>query len=69
MEMGLFEPLQYEFMQKAMIGGLAVAVASDEEKPGQLDAWKRETLLAAGADVVIADFRDLPGLLKSVITK
>ena len=25
MEMGLFEPLQFEFMQKALIGGLAVA--------------------------------------------
>ena len=58
-----------EISETKAVGGLAVAVASDEERPGQLDGWKRETLLAAGADAVIADFRDLPSLLKAVITK
>ena len=47
------------------VGGLAVAVASDEAHngSGQMDAWKRERLLGVGADVVIPDFRDAAPLL------
>ena len=42
------------------VGGLAVAVASDEAHNGSgvMDAWKRQRLLGVGADVVIPDFRD-----------
>jgi phosphoglycolate phosphatase-like HAD superfamily hydrolase len=42
------------------VGGLAVAVASDEAKngSGHADQWKRRRLLGVGADVVIPDFRD-----------
>jgi phosphoglycolate phosphatase-like HAD superfamily hydrolase len=42
------------------VGGLAVAVASDEANhgAGQVDEWKRQRLLQVGADVVIPDFRD-----------
>jgi len=42
------------------VGGVAVAVASDEAHngSGRIDAWKRERLLGVGADVVIPDFRD-----------
>ena len=42
------------------VGGLAVAVASDEANngSGQIDPWKRERLLGVGADAVIPDFRD-----------
>jgi phosphoglycolate phosphatase len=54
-----------ELSETKAVGGLAVAVASNEEQPGELDAWKRETLLAAGADAVIADFRDSPTLLQA----
>jgi phosphoglycolate phosphatase-like HAD superfamily hydrolase len=40
-------------------GGLAVAVASDEAgRSGQPDAWKRDRLIGAGADLVIPDYRD-----------
>jgi phosphoglycolate phosphatase-like HAD superfamily hydrolase len=46
------------------VGGMAVAVASDETgKSGKVDNWKRERLIRAGADIVIPDFRDLPQLL------
>ena len=47
------------------VGGLAVAVASDEAHngSGRMDAWKRQRLLGVGADVVIPDFRDAPALL------
>ncbi|MCB1129051.1 MAG: haloacid dehalogenase-like hydrolase, partial [Verrucomicrobiae bacterium] len=39
------------------VGGLAVAVASDEANngAGRMDEWKRERLLGVGADVVIPD--------------
>lgn len=38
-------------------GGYAVAVASDEVAGGgRINAWKRERLLRAGADMVVADF-------------
>ena len=51
------------------VGGLAVAVASDEAQPGSglVDAGKRERLLAAGADVVIADYRDADALLETLL--
>ncbi len=41
------------------VGGLAVAVASDEAlRSGKPDAWKRERLIGAGADIVIPDYRE-----------
>jgi phosphoglycolate phosphatase-like HAD superfamily hydrolase len=38
-------------------GGVAVAVASDEVKRRGVNAWKRDRLVRAGADVVIAEYR------------
>jgi phosphoglycolate phosphatase len=46
------------------VGGIAVAVASDEAgRSGKPDAWKRERLIGAGADVVIPDYREARTLL------
>ena len=47
------------------VGGLAVAVASDEANngAGQFDQWKRNRLLGVGADIVIPDYRDADVLL------
>lgn len=47
------------------VGGLAVAVASDEANngSGRIDEWKRQRLLGVGADVVIPDYRDSNVLL------
>ncbi len=47
------------------VGGLAVAVASDERNngSGEVDQWKRDRLLGVGADVVIPDYRDGDSLL------
>ncbi len=58
-----------EILNTKEVGGLAVAVASDEAHngSGQIDAWKRERLLGVGADVVIADFRDADPLLNTLI--
>jgi phosphoglycolate phosphatase-like HAD superfamily hydrolase len=39
------------------VGGVAVAVASDEEKRQGVNQWKRERLTRAGADLVIPDYR------------
>jgi len=44
-------------------GGLAVGVASDERNPGGVDAWKRERLIRAGAQLIIPDFMEWPILL------
>jgi phosphoglycolate phosphatase len=52
------------------VGGLAVAVASDEANngSGRMDEWKRQRLLQVGADVVIPDFRDGGRLLRCILT-
>jgi phosphoglycolate phosphatase-like HAD superfamily hydrolase len=44
-------------------GGVAVAVASDEVKRQGIHAWKRDRLVRAGADIVIADYRERAWLL------
>jgi len=45
-------------------GGTAVAVASDEAgRSGKPDAWKRDRLIGAGADLVVPDYRDGRALL------
>jgi phosphoglycolate phosphatase len=53
------------------VGGLAVAVASDEAHngSGRMDEWKRQRLLGVGADVVIPDFRDGAALLDCLLGK
>jgi phosphoglycolate phosphatase-like HAD superfamily hydrolase len=51
------------------VGGLAVAVASDEANngSGKIDQWKRNRLLTVGADVVIPDYRDAELLLSKIL--
>lgn len=43
-------------------GGFAVGVASDEEKRCGIDEWKRERLIRAGANIIIADYRNIDAL-------
>jgi len=54
-----------EIENTRQVGGLAVAVASDEAHngSGNVDEWKRQRLLGVGADVVIPDYRDAAALL------
>ena len=58
-----------EIQNTKEVGGLAVAVASDEEHngSGRMDEWKRNRLLGVGADVVIPDYRDADALLKHIL--
>ncbi len=53
-----------EILHTKELGGLAVAVCSDEDQNGSgaLDPFKRKQLLPAGADVAIPDFRDASAL-------
>jgi phosphoglycolate phosphatase-like HAD superfamily hydrolase len=57
-----------EIQNTKEVGGLAVAVASDEAHngSGRMDEWKRQRLLGVGADVVIPDFRDGLALLRLI---
>jgi phosphoglycolate phosphatase len=41
-----------------------VAVASDEVRRAGVNAWKRDRLVRAGADVVIPDYRRQEELLR-----
>jgi phosphoglycolate phosphatase-like HAD superfamily hydrolase len=54
-----------EIENTKQVGGLAVAVASDEAHngSGRVDEWKRARLLGVGADAVIPDFRDAIGFV------
>ena len=52
------------------VGGMAVAVASDEANngSGRMDEWKHRRLLGVGADVVIPDYRDAKPLLDLILS-
>lgn len=57
-----------EIFHTKELGGMAIAVASDEDHngSGRMDPHKRKQLLSAGADMVIPDYRD-PGMLLKII--
>jgi len=59
-----------EIQNTKEIGGLAIAVASDEAHngSGRFDEWKRQRLLGVGADIVIPDFRDAAALVDCIFT-
>ena len=51
-------------------GGVAVAVATDEANPGGApDPWKRARLSAAGADLLVPDFRDWRILIRCLFQR
>ena len=58
-----------EIMAAKVLGGLAIAVCSDEEHNGSglVDEHKRNTLVDAGADAIIADYREPEVLLKKIL--
>jgi phosphoglycolate phosphatase-like HAD superfamily hydrolase len=45
-------------------GGVAIGVASEEETRQGVNLWKRGRLVAAGADLIIGDYRELDELLE-----
>lgn len=51
-------------------GGVAVALATDEANPGGApDPWKRTRLSAAGADLLVPDFRDWKVLIRCLFQR
>jgi phosphoglycolate phosphatase-like HAD superfamily hydrolase len=58
-----------EIQNTKEVGGLAIAVASDEANngSGRFDAWKHQRLLGVGADVVVPDYRDAGPLLDTIL--
>jgi phosphoglycolate phosphatase-like HAD superfamily hydrolase len=53
-----------EIEEVKRVGGVAVAVASDEVNRAGVDAWKRNRLIQAGADIVIPEYRRHERLLE-----
>ena len=47
-----------EIEDSKAVQGIAVGVASDEKNRCGVDAWKRDRLISAGADLIIPDFRE-----------
>ncbi len=60
-----------EIISTKELGGLAIAVCSDENHNGSgvMDEFKRRQLLDAGADAAIPDFRDAIALLDALLMK
>lgn len=52
-----------EIQEIRKVGGVAVAVASDEQRRAGVNTWKRDRLVHAGADVVIPEYRKAEKLL------
>jgi phosphoglycolate phosphatase-like HAD superfamily hydrolase len=52
-----------EIEEVKKVGGLAVGVASNETTRKGVNAWKRNRLVHAGADVIIGDYRELDELI------
>lgn len=58
-----------EIEEVRRVGGVAIAVASDEEKRQGVNRWKRQRLIQAGADVVIPDYRPREPLVDWLFAK
>jgi phosphoglycolate phosphatase len=57
-----------EIENTKQVGGLAIAIASDEANngSGNFDEWKRQRLLGVGADIAVPDFRDTEALIQCI---
>jgi phosphoglycolate phosphatase-like HAD superfamily hydrolase len=53
-----------EIEDSKSVNGIAVGVATDEKNRRGIDSWKRSRLVAAGADLIIPDFRESHSLEK-----
>ena len=53
-----------EIEEVKRVGGVAVAVASDEVKRKGINAWKRNRLVEAGADIVVPEYRQQHKLIE-----
>lgn len=51
------------------VGGIAIGLATDEAEGKCIDEWKRDRLIASGADVIMADLNPFPVLWQYLIEK
>ncbi len=58
-----------EIEEVKRVGGVAVAVASDEVNRRGINAWKRNRLVQAGADLVIPEYRRHERLLRGLLAE
>ena len=56
-----------EIEEVKRVGGVAVAVASDEVNRQGVNQWKRDRLVRAGADIVIPEYRQHERLLEFLL--
>jgi len=52
-----------EIEEVKRVGGVAIAVASDEVNRRGVNAWKRNRLVQAGADIVVPEYREQSSLI------
>ena len=52
-----------EIEETKKVGGTAVGVASNEKTRAGYDDWKRRRLTEAGADLIVADFREADSII------
>ncbi len=57
-----------EIEEVKRVGGVAVAVASDEVNRRGINEWKRKRLMQAGADVIIPEYRCRRRLLQYLLS-
>lgn len=53
-----------EIEETRRVGGVAIGVASEEETRQGVNAWKRNRLVRAGADIIVGDYRRQDELLE-----
>ena len=63
-ELVVFGDGYVEIENARSVGGIAVGVASDEVRREGVDAWKRDRLIGAGADLIVPDFGEHGRLLE-----
>jgi phosphoglycolate phosphatase-like HAD superfamily hydrolase len=58
-----------EIAEAKRLGGVAIAIASNEDHNGSgiMDPWKYQQLMDAGADAILPDFRDPAALLQKIV--
>lgn len=58
-----------EIEDTKLTGGIAVGIASNEAERQGIDEWKRERLIASGADLIAPDFRQYRTLLEYLMVE
>jgi len=51
------------------VGGIAIGLATNESERSGIDQWKRDRLIASGADVIMADFLPFSDLWHHLLLK